>query len=444
MHTAGLKAKVNPKEHLFGIRRLDSMRLVSTIAGCVSAVISVAMLAGCSSVPQSEQAPTGFAPPTFMATLSGGTPHYLRANGRVGPISALRLIRLQAEGKLPAPTTPEVMARLLMQAAARPQPRVIIHGNTASVAIWAVNSNSGYLAGQKKNRRKTISSIDAQAYGCLYPQGLKIDHSQNIWDACEYNGDFENGVVQQFNSAGTFQNEYNVGCPQPTSECAYWYSYAYDVATDGTHVFASIPYSQEEVCDSGCAYSYGSGVEWWPANSSSSSPTYINLGQNCEPVCTVYFMDTDGSGNIWIDYFGSNGSENGYGLGEITNPTTDPQFVPIVAPGTFECGGGVYVSTKNGVQTVNVSDECHRTISQYVLPYVASELPTILGPTKENYFGQGSPLSGGFNKDDTKFVVGDSYGWLDIGKLADNSWGIRGSANFGGYVPAAAYTPSDK
>jgi hypothetical protein len=67
-----------------------------------------------------------------------------------------------------------------------------------------------------------------------------------------------------------------------------------------------------------------------------------------------------------------------------------------------------------------------------------------LGPTKENFLGQGSPLSGGFNKDDTKFVVGDSYGWLDIGKVADNVWKRRPSVNFGGYVPAAAYTPSDK
>ncbi|MGC9992288.1 MAG: hypothetical protein ABSD52_07840 [Candidatus Cybelea sp.] len=420
------------------------MRLLSAYAVCVSAVINAAMLAGCSNIPQSTQALSGFPPPTLMATLSGGMPHYLRPNGRVGPISALRLIRLQAEGKLPAPATPEVMALVLKQAAARPQTRAIIHGNTASVVIWAVNSNAGYLAGQKKNGRKTISSIDAQAYGCLYPQGLKIDHSQNIWDACEYNGDLENGVVQQFNSAGTFQNNYNVGCPQPTSECAYWYSYAYDVATDGAHVFAAIPYSEEEICTSGCAYSYGSGVEWWPANSPSSNPSYINLGQSCEPVCTVYFMDTDSSGNIWIDYFGSNGSGNGYGLGEITNPTTDPQFVSIVAPGTFECGGGIYVSTKNGAQAVNVSDECRRTISQYALPFVASESPTILGPTKENFLGQGSPLSGGFNKDDTKFVVGDSYGWIDMGKVADNFWKRRPSVNFGGYVPAAAYTPSDK
>jgi hypothetical protein len=85
----------------------------------------------------------------------------LHPNGRVGPISAVRLLKLQVEGKLPAPAAPEVMARILKQITTRPRPHINIHGNTAAVVIWAVNSNSGYLTGQKKNGRKTISSIDA-------------------------------------------------------------------------------------------------------------------------------------------------------------------------------------------------------------------------------------------------------------------------------------------
>jgi len=99
------------------------------------------------------------------------------------------------------------------------------------------------------------------------------------------------------------------------------------------------------------------------------------------------------------------------------------------------------VSTHSGVQTLNVTDQNARTISQYPLPFGA--LSRVLGPTLLNFLGEGDPISGGFNKADTDQVTADGYGWLDVGKVNTNVW--RALTNFNvTNTEGAAYSPSDK
>jgi len=350
-------------------------------------------------------------------------------------------LKLQAAGKLPAAQSHAQLEREIQNIETHKRPHFNIRKNAAAVVIWASNNDYSYLVGQNKIGKKTVSYIDTESNGCYYPTSIKIDASQNIWNGCEYNSDFEGGEVQEYSKTGSLLNSWTMGCPQPTSECDSWYSYGYDQGTDGTHAFAVVEYSEEYVCTTeyDCSYVYGSGFEWW--SSTSSPPNYINLGDSCSPVCEVYYMDVDSSGNLWFTYYGYNGSEYGTGLGEITNPTTSPSMKTIEPVGTYECPGGVYI----GGSTISVADGCSRYIYQYTLPLGTNGSPSnTSGPTLPNAFGYGEPLTGGFNSTGTKAIYGDSYGWLDRGNITADHWSDVTSTSFSGYVPGAAYTPSNK
>jgi hypothetical protein len=424
---------------------VDDMRISLATAG--SAVLTAAMLSGCSNAPPSQQtlpAAASLAPAALAPTHAGKRPHYLHPNARIGPISAMRLLELQAAGKLPAPAPAGTMRHVLAELRAHPK-RLDLHHlphDTSAVAIWAVNGDSSYLVGQKKGGKKTETAIDLQADNCVDPQSVHVDHSKNVWVGCEYDSDYSLGNVLEFSSSGTLQGSYTPSCPSPVSSCSYWYSYAYDAATDGTKVYAAIPFSEEQICNPNCSYVYGSGFEYWPAGNASATPTYINVGEACSPVCDTDYVDLDSSGNIWFSYYGCTSSCGG-GLAEVTNPTTNPKFVPILDPSTFQCPGGVYVS--NGGKILNYVDACQRTISQYTMPVTSSSQPEkTLGPTPMNVLGAGQPIGLGFNAHDKAIAAGDSAGWLDLGTTATNKWKAVPSINLGDYVPGAAYTPSDK
>lgn len=421
------------------------MRISLATAG--SAVFVTALLSGCSNAPTSQQSLpiAGSLAPGVPAPAHPGTrPHYLHPDARIGPISAMRLLELQAAGKLPAPAPAGTMRRVLADLRAhphRPNLHHLPHG-TATVAIWALNGNNSYLIGQNKGGKKTLTAIDLEADDCVDPESVHVDHSKNVWVGCEYDSDYSLGNVLEYNSGGTLQGSYTPSCPSPVSTCSYWYSYAYDAGTDGTNVYAAIPFSEEQICNPSCSYVYGSGFEYWTAGNASATPTYINVGEACSPVCDTDYMDLDSSGNIWFSYYGCTSSCGG-GLAEITNPTTNPKFVSILDPSTFQCPGGVYIS--NHGKMLNYVDECARTISQYTMPVTSSSQPAnTLGPTPTNVFGAGQPIGIGFNAHDKAVVAGDSAGWLDLGTTAKNKWKPVPSINLGDYVPGAAYTPSDK
>jgi hypothetical protein len=93
---------------------------------------------------------------------------------------------------------------------------------------------------------------------------------------------------------------------------------------------------------------------------------------------------------------------------------------------------------------LNVIDETARTISQYSLPWIASETPfNVLGPTLART-GKGEPTSGGFDRSDKHLALGDAGGWVDVGGVASNHWSTVGNKNLKNGNYGAAYVPSDK
>ena len=353
------------------------------------------------------------------------------------PMTVSRLLQLQAAGNLPAPVRPFSLRHELRQGQAG-RPRGIKAQSSAPVALWVSNTSEAYLIGVNKHGNVTRSAIDAESKDCDAPVGLKVDAKKNLWVACE-SSSAGSGLVQNYGDNATLAATYAQGCPSGLS-CDYWYSYGFDTATDNAgHVFASIVLYEIETASQ---FIYGTGFEWWNAAAPSSPPTLISLPSS-DSVSNVDFMDVDASGDLWFDYYGCVASGCGYGLGEITAPTTSPAFVAALAPGSIGFAGGVYVSKHGSV--LNVIDQDARTTSQYALPWVPSEKPTtVLGPTLKNSAGDGDPVSGGFSKYEGQLAEGDAYGWLDIGTVSTNGWTIVTNPDFSSGIEGAAYTPSDK
>jgi hypothetical protein len=153
----------------------------------------------------------------------------------------------------------------------------------------------------------------------------------------------------------------------------------------------------------------------------------------------VYYMATDSSGNIYFDYCAFNNYEEcSYGLGEITNPTTSPTFVPLLAPGFIDFAGGVEI---NG-NTLSVTDQETRNTYQYHLPITASSTPfRTLGPTVGGLAGGGDPVSGGFNSNGSQLVQGDADGFLDLTKVNNNHQSNAVTVDDLPSTEGAAYTP---
>ncbi len=392
------------------------MRTSSGMAGRSLLVVLAALLASCSNASQTLQ------------TTPPGT----------GGMTALRFLKLQAAGKLPAPVPPAVIQRQLERLESRPRPRLEVH-DTGSVAIWATDTPDNYLVGLDATAKKVVADIDVLSNNCYFPVTVKIDGSQDIWVACDTDADFTESLALEYNSKGRLLKTYEAACPAPASACESFFAESDDEAADSRHFFLGLSYYELETSS---GTTTGSGFEWWPANSPSATPTLIALPYN-DPVESVYYMDVDKSGNIWFDYAGNAGDGRfGYGLAEITNPTKDPKFIPILTPGAIIDGGGVDVSSHGKV--LNVTDEGERLTKQYKLPLAASGSPfNILGPTRLNRWGFGEPVTGGFNKTETKLVFADLYNWLDLGVVATNKWAAK--QNTGIIQPeGAAYTPSDR
>lgn len=390
------------------------------------AVSAVAAIAGCSVQTASQFAPDR----SNQAAL-------LRAG-----LSPSTLLALQLQGRLPAPVPANALRRGLRVSA---RPRSSFEGK-AKVGLWASNTNFNYLLGQDAGGGKTVIAVDLSQNSCFSPVALKVDRAHNVWVGCELTSlSSTNGAVQEYNAAGALQQRFLPGCPSPVSTCGSFSGYGYDSGLDSHgNVFASLNLYDLETCNPTCSDNLSAGFEWWPNGNPSATPRVISTGANCSPVCGVGFMDVDGSENLWFTFSGYDSNNNyGFGLGEITTPTKRPKFSIVEPIGTYGFFGGVYVSS--GGQTLNVVDQKSRTISQYHLPLSPSGTPfQVLGPTRLNAFGIGDPVSGGFNSHDTKMALGDTGGWLDIGKTPSNKWSAVANPNFYSGIEGAAYTPSDK
>ena len=402
-------------------------------------VVSV-LLAGCSRAPDEGAMPVG---------SLNSTPSMARQSGLIqdlmkGGMTPAKLWELQLEGRLPAPIPLKALRdRLKRQGHARPH--LAFHAG-AKVAIWASDTNFNYVLGQSMPNNATVTAIDTSANGCYSPIALKVDHAQNLWVGCELQSSSStNGVVQEYASTGKLRKKYVPACPSPVSKCQSFSGFGYDSGIDPTgNVFASLNLYGIETCNPSCVSNLGAGFEWWPAGKSSATPKLISVGTNCAPVCGVGYMDVDRSGNLWFTFSGyDSGNDYGFGLGEITSPTTNPAFTIVEPIGTYGFFGGVYIS--HGGKTLNVIDQNVRTISQYRLPLSPNGAPfKVLGPTPTNVFGIGDPVSGTFNQADSKMAIGDSGGWFDLGNVASNKWSLTANPNFYSGLGGAAYTPSDK
>ena len=376
----------------------------------------------------------------FVLTACGssGTPAVSTAAPFVpnGRIDARQLLRLQASGQLYSSLSHARVLQML-SAAGRPRPHIVPKHGGNTVALWTTLTQDSDVLGQSKNLSKTVAVIDTQANNCLYPITVKVDSSQNVWVGCEYDTNDEDGVYQEYSKSGTLAATYTDGCPSPVSSCGEFYSYSSDGASNAKYVFDALSYYYAGLnCTPSCTYSYGGGFEYWPAGASSSAPTLIALPYGT-PVYGVSYMDLDSSGNVWFDYYGcETGSNCGYGIAEITSPTTTkPTFVSIESPGFLECAGGVYASAKS--TTINVIDSCSRIVYQFAK---SGSQTGKLGPIGR----LGDPISGGFSAADNKIAVGDDKGWLDVGNIKTSKWTAVQSAYFRDGLMGAAYATSDK
>lgn len=352
-----------------------------------------------------------------------------------GRIDAKQLLQLQASGRLFTPLSHGRVLQML-RAAGQPRPHLVApHGG--AVALWTTLTQDSDVLGQSKKLSKTVAVIDTQANNCVYPITVKVDSSQNVWVGCEYDNSDQDGVYQEYTKSGTLAATYEDGCPAPVSSCDEFYSYSSDGASNANYVFDALSYYYAALnCTPSCTYSSGGGFEYWPAGGSSSTPKLIALPYG-NPVEGVAYMDLDSTGNIWFDYYGCNsGSDCGYGIGEVTKPTTtNAAFVSIESPGFLQCAGGVYASAKS--TTINVIDSCSRIVYEFTKTGSQSGK---LGPIGH----LGDPISGGFSAADNKIAIGDDKGWLDVGKIASNKWTTVQNAYFRDGLMGAAYAQSDK
>jgi hypothetical protein len=350
-----------------------------------------------------------------------------------GTIGFLQLRQLEMAGKI----SPALERRMLERMGARPRPHVVV-SSRAVVGLWAIVASAyTFIFGENAKGNKTVTAIDVQSNGCVGPSNLKVDHAENLWLACG-SSPSDAGVIQAYppgskKPTGTFPDSFTCG------EGCYFDANANDVATDSSgHVFAANPFS--ETCDPSCTdWTYP--LVWWNAKSPSSPATGI-----AEPDMTNGdYIDVDPSGNLYVEGYGCIDSQCGAMLDEIGDPTTtSPRITHLIAPSSPSSSvGALYVSNKGRV--LNLVDSGSRTMLQYALPWVSHESPfNVLGPTPTNYYGGGYPIAGGFDRADKLAVLGDAYGWLDVGKVAKNRWSAVTNVNLFPGVLSAAYVPSDK
>ena len=393
------------------------------------AALVAAMVTGCSGV----QPPSPGVPATSDQRAA-----LLRA-----PMSPSRLLELQADGRLSGPI-PATRAREQMRQLERGRPTFKAN-KAGTIGLWATDTNFNYLLGQTSDGRNTVTSVNLAPNNCYSPVGVRVDASQNVWVACELTSpSTTSGALQEYGTSGQYQKQYLPGCPASVKGCTSFDGYGWDSGIDSKgNVFTSLNIYSLESCTPSCNSTLGAGFEWWPKGKNTDKPRLISAGASCSPICGVGFMDIDASNNIWFTFSGYAGTAYGFGLGEITNPTTKPTLTIVEPIGTYQFFGGVNVS--NAGTTLNVLDQSARTVSQYHLPLSPSGTPFhTLGPIPQNAFEVGDPVAGGVNKGETKIAYGDTGGWIDIGNVLENKWTAVASPNFYSGIEGAAYTPSDK
>lgn len=307
--------------------------------------------------------------------------------------------------------------------------------NVGGIRIWAAAEQTSTVFGLSLDAKSVLKviSTESQPVKGGHPLTLKVDHAQNLFVTDVSGG--KAGVMQEYRN-GSFTRAYLPDCP--VSDCSNFTGSLTDTVVDSNHVFAIMKKIQYKV---GSHTVSGSGYEYWPNGNPSATPVAVLLPSDCSVICFVDAGDEDSSGSLWVRDFG----EGGYGVAEITNPTTTPSFNQILPLDTFTIHpgdiAGFYISNSGTV--LNVGDSSHK-IYQYALPlpYGGSPFNT-LTPCVRGC----DPHGFGFNRKDTLIAVGDGgpfKGWLDIGQVSENHWKKVSNPRFTVPFSSAVYTPSDK
>lgn len=313
------------------------------------------------------------------------------------------------------------------------------HANTGGVEIWAAAEQTSKLFGLSAGAKRVLDVISTKRQPIKggNPLTLKVDRAKNLFVTDVSGG--KAGVIQEYKD-GHFVRAYSPDCP--VSHCSNFTGSLSDAVVDNDHVFAIMERIQYHV---GSKIVSQSGYEYWPKGDPSATPVAVLLSSDCSDICFYDAGDEDSSGNLWLRDKGGGG---GYGVGEITNPTTTSSFSQIL-PFTFTIDNGdiagFYIS--NAGTVLNVGDSSHK-IYQYRLPlkYGGSPFNT-LTPCSQGC----DPHGFGFDSADKLIVVGDGTingsadaGSLDIGQVSKNQWKRVAKARFTVPFSSAVYTPSDK
>ena len=193
----------------------------------VSLAISVALLTGCSSSPQ--QGASSLPVVGVNQQPAGSFGH--DASGHMG---LMKLLKLQAEGKLPGPVPQKVLKWQYKQVKTHARPAYHLSPDSKGVAAWASATTYGYLVGQNSSLAKTVADINVNTY-CFEPVTVKVDRARNIWTACTSNFSGDGGQVQVFNKTGAAVASYiwNGSCANP-SDCLFFEGYEFDSAQTST------------------------------------------------------------------------------------------------------------------------------------------------------------------------------------------------------------------
>lgn len=309
------------------------------------------------------------------------------------------------------------------------------------IKIWAAAAQTNTVFGLSLGAKRVLDviSTESQPVAGGEPLTLKVDHGQNLFVTDVTGGNA--GVIQEYTN-GSFSRAYSPGCA--VSGCSNFSGALSDTVVDGRHVFAIMKQIQYKV---GSNVVSGTGYEYWPNGNPSARPVAVLFGNDCSLICFIDAGDEDSVGNLWVRDFGA----GGYGVVEITNPTTSPTFNQILPLDTFTIDdgdiAGFYIS--NGGAVLDVGDSSHK-IYQYRLPLGYGGVPfNTLTPCLRGC----DPHGFGFNSSDKLIAVGDGNsaasgspysGWVDIGQVSKNHWKQVSNPQFNAPFSSAVYTPSDK
>lgn len=152
------------------------MQLSKASAGVA---LSVALLAGCSSSSQG----TPSLPNSSSVSPALTQTHQASAELAQGRIDPMKLLELQAEGKLGGPVPRVESQRMRKYLSAHPHPQIKVDHHGGRVVLWVTNTEYSYLLGLNKSYVAT-KSVNTGDNGCYEPVRSKSTRSETAgWPA---------------------------------------------------------------------------------------------------------------------------------------------------------------------------------------------------------------------------------------------------------------------